>query len=182
MKGKWILMVDRANCEQHDLKQSLAEFDALIQGEVAATIAYDAQGKSENAFVARSHIWLAVYDVLKNTNEVHTASLFDISECEKALFKVAQSIDRLPQENSLTTLVLLRRAWVLYDLFHTASHVYKRLAKIAYITALLLNVAVVTITTLSCANEETVISTQRKPILLVLSLLTAGVTSWNALY
>mmetsp|Transcript_94369 Transcript_94369/g.244223 ORF Transcript_94369/g.244223 Transcript_94369/m.244223 type:complete len:878 (-) Transcript_94369:88-2721(-) len=129
---------------------------------------WDSNNKTEKKFYSQEGLWLALYDLLKAPN-VYTGNLHNLKPLERKLFSIAQ-IDRLPQENSLEALVLLRRAWTLVDIFSASARRYKFLAKLSYMFLLSLGVLVVAITVLSAMFADSFIATQQRNALLVAAL------------
>jgi len=117
--------------------------------------ASEAFQKSESMldFACDEEKLLAIYDLI-NSPYVHVGNLHDLKDIEHKLERMAIT-DRLPPENSMEALVLLRRAWTLVDMFKANGTYYKRIAKTAYALLLLIGIIIVCITVFSVNSRGT---------------------------
>lgn len=127
----------------------------VFEVEFASVRDRDLATSTRDAFVAQETKWMAVYEVLKADN-VKTGCLHDIKRCAKTLSELSK-IDYLPEDNTFESLVLIRRAWTLYDLYWNTAGLYKIAAKAAIFLMLLLGtVTVVTVTAKTVLPKEAV--------------------------
>mmetsp|Transcript_6364 Transcript_6364/g.15346 ORF Transcript_6364/g.15346 Transcript_6364/m.15346 type:complete len:1312 (-) Transcript_6364:168-4103(-) len=134
-------------------------------------------GETMLAFAADEEKWLAIYDLIKS-RYVHTGNLHDLKEIEHKLEMMAIT-DRLPKENSMEALVLIRRGWTLVDIFKVNGTWYKRLAKISYAFLLVIGITIVCITvwTANFKNEKEGLDEDlSQRILLLVALLGSFIT------
>jgi len=176
-------LVVRPEVPKHvDFPKAKKDFEALCLKEVDMVEAYDKRRNSVEAYMGNRDIWLAVYEILTNRN-VHTENLYHLSGCEKKLLSLAQNIDRLPQENTLASLILLRRAWILVDLFDGNAKFYKFIAKLSYFLSLVTGVAVITVTTLrTIYRDEVITDDEEQYALLGLALLMSAINGTTTVF
>eukprot|EP00747_Dinoflagellata_sp_TGD_P116408 gnl/TRDRNA2_/TRDRNA2_172372_c2_seq2.p1 gnl/TRDRNA2_/TRDRNA2_172372_c2~~gnl/TRDRNA2_/TRDRNA2_172372_c2_seq2.p1 ORF type:complete len:605 (-),score=110.03 gnl/TRDRNA2_/TRDRNA2_172372_c2_seq2:105-1919(-) len=161
------------------LEDACNELYQLFDRYLEVSKARNAKTKTEEAFCAKEELWLAVYDIMKSRH-VHTCNLFDIQNCKKKLISIAQ-IDRLPKENTLCGLILLRRAWTLIDLFTFYGLRYKKYTKISYFILVLIGIVTVVVTALNGIFPDMFTSEELKYIILGTSLSGGLVTGWTAI-
>ncbi|CAE8594301.1 unnamed protein product [Polarella glacialis] len=130
--------------EKEDFEKEKEAFIKLLQGQLKFTEGLNRLSRSEEAFTSQNNLWLAVHDVL-NRDNVYACNIHNRNQVDKVLHKVAR-IDRLPKGNTLETMILLRWAWNLVDIFDEHAFRYKMVSKAAYLVLLLIGIAVVVIT------------------------------------
>jgi len=139
---------------------------------------------TEEKFVANQEMWLAVYDIL-SCDKIKTGNIFDLKEAERVMNNMAQN-DRLPNENNLQTLLLIRRAWTLHDLYMWKARKYKSFSRLSYLVILLLSIITVIVTVLygyfAQRDEEIVSENTKDNTVLGLALAGTFVTGLTALY
>lgn len=126
------------------------------------------------AVKGNEELWMSVYDLMTSDN-VYVGNLHNISNIRTELFRHAQ-IDRLPSKNSQEALLLLRRAWVLVDLYHYNAAIYKFFSKLAYFCTLILGVSIVVISVLQPFYREVLDDVTSQRLLLTLALALSGIT------
>mmetsp|Transcript_59776 Transcript_59776/g.142259 ORF Transcript_59776/g.142259 Transcript_59776/m.142259 type:complete len:1275 (+) Transcript_59776:53-3877(+) len=104
-------------------------------------------------FAADEEKWLAIYDLIASPY-VHVGNLHDLKDIEHKLERMAIT-DRLPAENTMEALVLIRRAWTLVDIFKKSGTQYKWIAKTSYALLLLVGIVIVCITVYSTNSKGT---------------------------
>jgi len=102
-------------------------------------------------------------------DNVHTGNLFNIKDCEKILFSLDKS-ERLPSRNTLETLMLLRRCWLLIDVFKWYAQLYKLISKLSYFIMLVMGTFIVTVTAMSSMFPGWTTTENEQIILLSISL------------
>mmetsp|Transcript_44505 Transcript_44505/g.96819 ORF Transcript_44505/g.96819 Transcript_44505/m.96819 type:complete len:1024 (+) Transcript_44505:73-3144(+) len=134
---------------------------------------------TQKEFVSDEHKWLAVWDILGSPN-VKTGNIFDLGQVRKTMESLAQ-LDHLPSESMLQMLVLIRRAWVLRDVYHEYAWRYKMLSKLSYFFILLIGIATVFVTVWYGIIEKEIDKDLKRIILLSLALVATLVTGLTSL-
>mmetsp|Transcript_15172 Transcript_15172/g.34462 ORF Transcript_15172/g.34462 Transcript_15172/m.34462 type:complete len:1026 (-) Transcript_15172:113-3190(-) len=188
-------------CELRDLKKSTSggrfqlaivdnpppdvSFDAakdsffdFVEEEFSQDKAYKST-QTEKQFAGDEHKWLAVWDVLGSSN-VETGNMFDLVQVKKKMEMLAQ-IETLPSSNMLQTLVLIRRAWVLHDVYHEHAWRYKKLAKLSYMLILFIGITTVIVTVAYGLIEKEANENLQRVVLLALALVATLVTGLTSL-
>jgi len=162
-----------------NLEEAKTALINLFNGEFARDKDFKMEWTEEKV-AANADMWLAVYDVLY-CDRVQTGNIFDLKEAERIMNNIAQ-IDRLPNENNLQTLLLLRRAWTLHDVYKRKAKMFKIFAKLSYLVILLLSIAMVCITVIYGYFETEVPSNVRNNAILGLALASTFITGFTAMY
>ncbi|CAE8737759.1 unnamed protein product [Polarella glacialis] len=129
---------------KEDFEKEKGAFIKLLDDQLEFSKGVNKKSRSEEAFTSQNNLWLAVHDVL-NRDNVYACNIHNRNQVDKVLHKVAR-IDRLPKGNTLETMILLRWAWNLVDVFDEHAFRYKTVSKAAYLVTLLIGIAVVVIT------------------------------------
>jgi len=133
--------------------------------------------KTVASFMKKEEIWLAAYDILKNES-VMTGNLFHINRCRKKLMQLAQK-DRLPEDYTLSGLILLRSAWTLADIFAAKAMWYKIVAKFAYFVFLMLSTSMVITTSIAGVYPNLMTDDELQRILLAFALVGSFAAGWT---
>jgi len=176
--GRQKLVIDLECRERPDLKEAVSKLVGLLTQEYNFSKKFDELRNTQKAIKGQDSVWTATYDLMKSKN-VHVGNLHDLRRVKKDLFSLAQ-IERLPAKNSLESLLLLRRAWVLVDLFHANASFYKVCSKLSYFLALILGVSIVIVSVVTpiYPDEMDTVAAQRAllGLALVASLITGATT------
>jgi len=95
---------------------------------------------------------MSVYETLKSS-DVAVGSLQDLKDCRRKLCQLAV-LDYLPSKNSLEALVLLRRAWTLYELYNYNAKRYRIYSMMCYFSLLCCEVLITIVVTSRNFFEE----------------------------
>jgi len=106
---------------------------------------------------------------LFRSSSTYSNSLEDLSSISNTINKVAR-IDRLPSANTYEAMHVLRIAWERVDVYTRVSLVCKRIAKLIYISAILLTIAVTVVTTLSLNRPDVLSHETLDRIIIALTL------------
>lgn len=182
--GGYTLVIDPPGTEHNmgpgglqDHREAVSLILDQVGGGLDATRQFDMKYKTLKAIMDQEDKWLAIYDTLKSKN-VRTANLLDITDCRTQIDLMTR-VDRLPAENTLESLVLLRCAWTLADVFTKHARYYKGVCKMAHAMFLLLTTAIVIVSSLSSLYPEAITEPTLETLLLVFSLLMSFVCGWT---
>jgi len=167
-EGMKTMVISETQPDDVSLDQAKLQLINLITTSFHTSQSFDKKAKTEGAYMAREDWWLAVLSLLQADN-VYTGNLFDLKECEKTLFSLDRS-ERLPNENTLETLMLLRRCWVLIDVFNWYAWYYKWLSKLSYFLMLSLGTVMITFTAVLTMYPDWIPMKEKREALLALSL------------
>eukprot|EP00747_Dinoflagellata_sp_TGD_P097564 gnl/TRDRNA2_/TRDRNA2_167169_c1_seq2.p1 gnl/TRDRNA2_/TRDRNA2_167169_c1~~gnl/TRDRNA2_/TRDRNA2_167169_c1_seq2.p1 ORF type:complete len:849 (-),score=166.45 gnl/TRDRNA2_/TRDRNA2_167169_c1_seq2:263-2809(-) len=176
--GRYKLVIDDEAGEWLEIpvQEGIDSVTRVMNNAFRITKKYDALGKTERAFCSLSDKWMAVYDVLK-APDVTYGNVHALRKCQRKMFAMAQ-IDRLPSENELTTLVLLRRAWTLVDVFNASAYFYKIVSKACFILTLLMSSTVIVLTTLMAIYPNMMDVKAEDELILCLALGASFINGW----
>jgi len=196
---KWVKTIDHGRAtsrgrkelqivkpEQEDYAEGeempkLGDAKAILKENIQRQMEFSRQrnksAKTVKSFMRNEEIWLAVYDILKN-EAVMTGNIFHINHCRKRLMRLTQ-LDNLPEENTLSGLVLLRSAWTLVDIFAAKSLWYKLVAKIAYFVFLMVSTCIMIITCIAALYPDHITEDVLQKILLGFALVGSFAAAWT---
>jgi hypothetical protein len=113
------------------------EFLKLVEEDIETTISLTTD---RSALLKNQTLWVGIHTVLSATN-VQAARIEDIKNIRNSLKELAQR-DRLPEQNSLEALYVLRDAWTFVDLLSVHAKQYKMYSQLSYIVLSLLSLLV----------------------------------------
>jgi len=177
-EGRYKLMIKPPeNQDKNVFKKAKDTLLKVTKDAYNYSLNYNKRTKTKEAFMSNQDKWLAAYNILKSEH-VKTGSLFRLKECNEVMESMTK-LDRLPTENTPQTLVLLRCAWTLVDLFHARAKFYKVIAKSMFIVYLWLSTATVVITALGAIYPAKVTDNVQQKLLLVIALVGSFVAGWT---
>eukprot|EP00931_Biecheleriopsis_adriatica_P103028 TRINITY_DN77917_c0_g1_i1.p1 TRINITY_DN77917_c0_g1~~TRINITY_DN77917_c0_g1_i1.p1 ORF type:complete len:1060 (+),score=124.93 TRINITY_DN77917_c0_g1_i1:117-3182(+) len=106
----------------------------------------------ETYFQAQILAWSTYANSLLNSDNFHSANVVELDDA-KHLVRALVKLDRLPSENSLEGLLLIRDAWDEFDVCMFTASRYKLLSKTMFCMLLLLQIGMIVFTVLQSLQE-----------------------------
>jgi hypothetical protein len=116
------------------------KFLELIKEEIQTYAKKNKHTKGRSALLTDQDLWVGIHTVLSAPN-VHAARIEDIKRVRNSLKELAQR-DRLPEQNSLEALYVLRDAWTFVELLSLHANRYKIYSKVSFVVLSLLSLSV----------------------------------------
>jgi hypothetical protein len=138
--------------ENHDQKYDYLNQDCVEYIEQLQVECENIKANNNWITEIRKKQWSDTFDVLASPS-TFSASIYDVTEIRR-IFGTVALVDRLPNNNSLESLLVLADAWDHVDLYHHLATLYKYITKTVYMLLLLLGISVVVISLGEYLSEE----------------------------